>query len=138
MRPTRDETMMVVAETFGKRSTCDRLHVGAVISRNGRVISTGYNGAPAGIPHCYHPHGELKGGCTQAVHAEANAIAFAARYGVSVEEAELHTTHQPCLNCAMLIVNAGVSRVVFWLPYRLNDGLNLLHSAGITTMKLSR
>jgi dCMP deaminase len=78
------------------------------------------------------------GACRTAVHAEANALAFAARFGLGTEGAELHTTHQPCLTCAMSIINAGIIRVVFENPYRDNGGLLLLHHADLTAEKLVR
>ena len=104
-RPTRDETTMYVAQAIAERGTCCRLRVGAVICRDGRILATGYNGAPAGMPHCEHEKGDDTP-CEVTVHAEANAIAFAARHGVRTEGAELHTTHSPCLTCAKLIINA--------------------------------
>lgn len=134
-RISRDETMMRVAEAFAARGTCNRLYVGAVISRNGRIISTGYNGRPTGMSHCNHTDEEP---CRLAVHAEANAIAFAARHGVSVEGSEIHTTHQPCLDCAKLIINSGLVRVRYWQPYRDPAGLNLLKGARIDVGQLYR
>lgn len=148
-RPSRDQTLMENALSWAKHSTCSRLAVGAVVSRDGRSFSTGYNGAPAGLPHCDHSvctcptddHGRVDyvgmfcpahGACRQAVHAELNALMFAARFGLPTEGAEIHTTHQPCLNCAMAIVNAGIIRVVFLHPYRDNGGLDLLIAAGVT------
>lgn len=77
----------------------------------------------------------MHGACRTAVHAELNALMFAARFGLATEGAELHTTHQPCLNCAMAIVNAGIFRVVFEHPYRDNSGLELLKAAGVTAQK---
>ena len=184
-KPSRDETLMGVARLWSAHSTCSRLAVGAVISRDGRSFSTGYNGAPAGMPHCVHEkwtlvEGDLfrdetpewvreflrvydlveipwgatvyydgksftttfeashpGPGCTTAVHAELNALMFAARYGLATEGAEIHTTYQPCLNCAMAIVNAGVQRVVFEHPYRDNGGLDLLRDAGITVQTMA-
>lgn len=152
MRISLDEALMENAATWAKRSTCPRLAVGAVVSRNGRSFATGYNGAPKGMPHCRHPcdcRNPLKDPsipphdadcsslqpCTTAVHAELNALMFAARYGLPTEGAEIHTTHQPCLNCAMAIVNAGIVRVVFEYPYRDNGGLDLLIAAGVTAQK---
>jgi dCMP deaminase len=134
-RQSRDETMMLMAEAVAGRSTCSRLHVGAVIARDHRAISTGYNGAPKGMPHCRHDV-ELVDGCKTAVHAEANAIAFAARYGAAVEGAELFTTHQPCLGCAQLMVNSGIRRVVYRHPYRNLAGLDLLQVLGVETLKM--
>lgn len=137
---------MVTAQAWAEHSTCPRLAVGAVVSRDGRSFSTGYNGAPAGLPHCDHsvctcPQGytgqfcPAHGACRTAVHAELNALMFAARFGLPTEGAEIHTTHQPCLNCAMAIVNAGIIRVVYLHPYRDNGGLDLLIAAGVTAQK---
>lgn len=168
-RSTRHEMLMEMAEVVAKRGTCDRLHVGCVIARDGRIIATGYNGAPAGLPHCDHSYDVPVGyvmpnreitldeaaelfspmapgkvveidflthqvksvGCTRAVHAEANTIAFAARHGLALEGATLYVTHMPCENCAKLIVNAGLSRVVYKHPYRLTAGVELLRMAKI-------
>jgi dCMP deaminase len=145
-RPTRDETLMEVAWAFSRRSTCSRLHVGAVFARDGRILATGYNGAPAKLPHCSHGEdlleeamdealGETKlgveRGCTDAEHAERNGIAYAARYGLALEGCELFVTHMPCLPCAMSIVNAGVKRVTFQEAYRIVHGINLFHRAGL-------
>jgi dCMP deaminase len=131
-RPNRETTLLGTAYLWADRSTCARLKVGCVISRDGRILVQGYNGAPAGMPHCDYPHEPED--CL-AVHAEANAIAFAARWGVMLEGAMLTCTHQPCLNCARLIINAGISRVIFSEPYRLKDGLRLLQEAGIEVLK---
>ena len=146
MRPDRDEVLMTVAAVFATRSTCSRLHVGAVFSRDGRILVTGYNGAPAGLPHCDHSCNcleAMKGHaghnpacaselpCTQAEHAERNAIAWAARHGVKLEGSEVHVTHMPCLPCAMAMINAGVVAVHFRESYRLRDGIELLRSAGV-------
>lgn len=137
-RPTPDVTLMTVAYAMQDRSTCARNHVGAVISRMNRIISTGYNGAPTGMPHCEHPPTgvimpDLTGhrGCRISIHAEANAIAYAARHGVSVEHATIHTTLSPCYSCAQLIISAGLTRVVYDRPYRDESGLDLLRAAGV-------
>lgn len=152
-RPTRDEVLMQQAQIVAARSTCDRAHVGVVIAMNARVVSQGYNGAPAGMAHCDHTCPCTRGfeddpgagvdtlhtfgcpmkPCTMAVHAEANAIAFAARHGVATNGAWLYTTLAPCLPCAQLIINAGIIRVVFAKPYRFDVGINLLMDAGIPT-----
>lgn len=126
--------LMAVAGVVAERSTCNRLHVGAVISRDGRVLSTGYNGPPSGLPHCDH---ESDVGCEDAVHAEANVIAFAARYGVSVEGAEVYVTHSPCPGCAKLLINAGLSSVYYKTPFRDVSGIVLLTRAGIRCLKFN-
>lgn len=131
-RPSRDEVMMQVAQTIALRSTCGRLQVGAVITRDGRILSTGYNGVPARLPHCQH---DLDEPCSRAVHAEANAIAFAARHGIGTEEADMFTTHDPCLNCAMLIINSGIRTVRTAVRYRDQSGIELLKDARVRVMQ---
>lgn len=141
---------MEVASIFATRSTCSRAHVGVVIAREGRILTTGYNGAPAGMDHCNHSndcnvyhdekaHLELYGtlgkppdsGCKVSVHAEANAIAYAARYGISLEGAELFSTFMPCLPCAQLIINSGITRIFVKHLYRDKAGGKLLGNAKI-------
>lgn len=126
-RATRNQMLMSMAWSVADRSTCSRLNVGAVIARDGRVISSGYNGNLVGMDHCDHTSSSEP--CTSAVHAEANAILFAARYGTAVEGAYLFTTHEPCLDCAKLIVNAGITAVIYAIAYRKHDGLELLLKA---------
>lgn len=145
-RPTRDALLMDTASLWSQRSTCDRAHVGAVFSRGGRVLVTGYNGAPAGMNHCVHEYDLMMSDfssvplekrwrdpspCTVAVHAEANGIAWAAREGVRLNGCELHTTRAMCANCAMLIINAGVIRCTWREPHRDMTGLELMMRAGI-------
>lgn len=127
-RPTRTDTLLTVAYAMAERSTCTRLHVGCVAAIHGRILSTGYNGAPAGTPHCTHPSGEV---CSRSVHAEANAVAYAARHGVSLEGAELFATDSPCYTCACLLINAGITAVVFTRKYRDDSGIRLLADVGI-------
>jgi dCMP deaminase len=150
VRPTRDETCMSLALMMSMRSTCSRLQVGAVIAREGRALVSGYNGAPKGMPHCSHEcncgypgeGGKFFEGkhlsdcasaspCTVSVHAEANAVAFAARWGIPVEGADLFTTHSPCLACAQLLINCGLTRIVYGRMFRDTSGLDLLISAGL-------
>lgn len=134
-RPDRQEILMKTAQLFALRSTCSRAHVGAVFSRDGRILSTGYNGAPARMPHCDHgilpTYAGAQEGCRVAVHAEANGIAWAARLGVALELSELHTTRAPCVACAQLIINAGVGHVTWLEPHRDMAGVELLESAGV-------
>lgn len=127
-RPTRADTLLTVAFTIAERSTCTRLHVGAVAAFDGRILSTGYNGAPAGTPHCTHPASEI---CGRSVHAEANIVAYAARHGVSLMGAEVYATDSPCYTCACLLINAGISRVVFVRKYRDTGPLSLLADVGV-------
>lgn len=137
-RITRDQMLMGVAQVVAQRGTCSRLKVGAVVSRDGRIISTGYNGAPSGLEHCRHIPGEvLEGGCQNVEHAERNAVAFAARHGLALEGGELHVTHAPCLACARTIINSGLIRVTFETPYRLTDGVELIMQAGLEVVYYS-
>lgn len=132
-RISRDQMLMEMAITASKRSTCNRKHVGAIIAVEGRPVSVGYAGAPSGMPHCLDI-GCLPGpdgGCIRTQHAEANAIAWAARKGIPTERAELYTTVSPCLACAKLIINAGVRHVWYLEQYRKTDGLELLTRAEI-------
>lgn len=154
MRPDVDTVLMGTALLWEERSTCDRNHVGAVISKDGRTIGTGYNGAPAGMDHCQHggittrvrrvspvvplPTGPETIGCRIAIHAESNAIAYAARHGVSVLGATIYTTLSPCYECSKLIIAAGLVRVVFNRSYRDPAGIDLLRNAGLTVDNMRR
>lgn len=150
-RPPTDWVLMNSAMLWSTKSTCNRAQVGAVISRNGRTLSSGYNGAPAGMDHCDHScdcgsmfaSGEeghkydcrrLKP-CTNVVHAETNAINFAARYGVGIDGAEIHTTRVPCMPCAGSIINAGIKRVVWYEEHRDMGGLLRLGQAGLEVIR---
>ena len=126
--------MFSVVTTIAQRSTCEKLQVGAVIALAGRILSTGYNGAPAGLPHCLAVGCEIFGDhCVRTVHAEANAVAWAARYGVPVGGADLFCTDAPCLDCSKLLVNAGIKRVYYKRAYHDIRGLKLLMAATVET-----
>lgn len=127
-RLQRHDLFMEVARLYARRSTCLRAHVGVVAVRAGRIIAAGYNGAPSGHAHCLDVGCELgdEQVCTRAVHAEANLIAWAARTGTPLNQAELVCTHAPCRNCAKLIINAGISFVTYDQDYH-DDGLKLLY-----------
>ncbi len=127
-RITRHTMYREMLQTLERRSTCPRSHVAALLVRDERVISMGYNGSPPGAPHCLDVGclEGIDGGCLRTVHAEANAIAFAARYGIATAGAVLYTSIAPCLNCAKLIASAGITHVLFLKPYRLTDGERLL------------
>ena len=134
MRIRRSQWFMELAELVAQRSTCDRLHVGAVAVKGDRMLCSGYNGAPAGIPHCVHGL-EVATPCTRAVHAEVNAIATAAKYGIALEQATMVVTHMPCLSCSGLLINAGISRVVYRHAYRDSAGIRLMDQAGIEVIE---
>lgn len=133
--------LMDMARTVARRGTCNRLQVGALISREGRALSTGYNGPPSGLPHCNHPDVQLPGmptqPCEDAVHAEANVVAFAAKFGVATDGADVYVTHSPCVACARLLINAGLNQVFFRIPFRDPSGIVLLRSAGVRCVKFN-
>lgn len=124
---------MALAEVYSLRATCPRGRIGAVLVREGRPIAAGYNGAPAGLDHCFDAGCETGsgGGCSRTIHAEANAIAAAAKAGITTEGAELYVTLAPCLSCAQLIINTGVKSVIFRDSYRIEAGIRLLVDAGV-------
>ena len=113
------EYFMNIAAQVASRSTCDRKNIGAVIVRDKTILSTGYNGSLRGAPHCDEIGHDLENGhCIRTVHAEANAIAQAARHGVMIDEAELYVTASPCLTCFKLVVNAGIKAIYYKEFYR--------------------
>lgn len=152
MRPERDVLLMGHAHLASLRATCSRQSVGVVIARSSRILVTGYNGAPAGMTHCDHscdcawrfnwdhptnPMTDHEQECTSrracyvSVHAEANAIAYAARWGIRLEGSTLVTTHSPCLACGQLVVNAGIDTVIWGTEHRDMRGLELVRNAGL-------
>lgn len=139
-RPALDEYFMEIAGVVAKRSTCLRNKVGTVIVRDKRILATGYNGAPRDLDHC------LDIGCIRqqqniasgtrhelcrAVHAEQNAIIQAALHGVSVEDATLYCTHQPCILCAKMIINSKIKKVVYSNHYPDDGAIEFFNSAGV-------
>lgn len=146
---TKDEVFMAMALLLGTLGTCPRKAVGAIIVKQGRCISWGYNGSPPGLPHCEaNNHGwgwvdESAGvgldslGCKNTTHAEANSIAFAARQGISTDGGTLFVGVAPCLTCSHLIIAAGISTVYYAEEYRVRDGILLLKKANIFVNQLS-
>ena len=110
---------MRIAQQVATRSTCDRKHIGAVIVRDRNILSTGYNGSIRGLPHCDDiDHLMENGHCVRTVHAEANAIAQAAKNGVGLNGAEIYITASPCWTCFKLLANAGIMKIHFGEFYR--------------------
>jgi len=132
-RPSWDEYFMDIARAVATRATCSRRAVGAVIVKDKRILSTGYNGAPVGLRHCDHTDGgDMIGGhCARSTHAEQNAIVQAARHGTSIEGATMYCTDHPCLSCAKLLINAGVRRVVYGQAYPDDLAVGLFREAGV-------
>jgi dCMP deaminase len=142
-----DERFMHLAETIALWSSCYQPNrkIGAIIVRNNRILTTGYNGAPAGIKSCQErgeclrrklgiPSGKQHELC-YAIHAEQNAIIQAAKLGVSIEGAALFCTHQPCVICAKMIVNAGISRVVYKEGYPDDFSLDIFRQSGVQLIR---
>ncbi|MCD7710625.1 MAG: dCMP deaminase family protein [Porphyromonadaceae bacterium] len=125
-----DSRYIRMAKIWAENSYCKRRQVGALLVKNNAIISDGYNGTPAGFKNiCEDESGQTY---PYVLHAEANAITKIARSGNSSEGATLYVTTSPCIECSKLIIQAGITRVVFSEYYRLNDGLELLKEAGIT------
>jgi len=138
-RPAWDDYFMDIAFTVAQRSTCDRAHVGAVIVRDRRILTTGYNGAPSGLPHCDDAgHLMIDGHCVRTLHAEQNAIIQAALHGVTIDGATIYVTHQPCLSCAKMIINAGIRRVAYAGNYPDANSRHFLHEANVELYHLPR
>ncbi len=124
-----DKRYMRMALIWAENSYCERRQVGALIVKDQRIISDGYNGTPSGFENiCEDDNNHSK---PYVMHAEANAITKVARSHNSSEGAIIYVTASPCIECAKLIIQAGIRRVVYGEPYRLDDGLRLLERAGI-------
>jgi len=137
---------MEMAALTAQRSTCLRRHVGAIIVKDKHIVATGYNGAPKGIKHCSErdgcirqkmnvPSGERHELC-MALHAEQNAIIQAATLGQSIEKATIYITHQPCVICAKMIINAQIRRIVVREGYPDQLSVDILGEAGLKIVML--
>lgn len=133
MRPSWDSYFLKIADDVAVRSTCDRAWVGAVLVCDKHIISTGYNGSPAGLEHCDDAgHLMVEGHCMRTVHAEVNAIIQAAVFGLSTRDSVCYVTHFPCLNCTKMLINARIQRLVYRCAYRIDPiALEFLRQAGV-------
>ena len=142
VRPSWDEYFMKIATVVGERGTCDRGRCGCVIVRDKRILTTGYAGAPKGLPHCddvghlmhtvKNPDGSESRHCIRTTHAEQNAIIQAALHGISLEGATLYLKFEPCFNCTKSIINAGIKRIVCQKRYHAGKlTREMLEKAGI-------
>ena len=144
-RPSWETYFMDIAMLVAKRSTCLRRSVGAVVVKDKRVLSTGYNGAPMDVAHCRVtgcireqmkiPSGERHELC-RGIHAEQNAIIQAAYHGVSIKEAALYCTNLPCSICAKMIINAGIQTIYYLSGYADAMSEEMLKEAGVDVLKL--
>ena len=137
MRPDWDSYFLKIAAAVSERSACDRALVGCVLVREKRILTTGFNGSPAGQDHCDEiGHLMVDGHCVRTIHAETNAIIQAALHGVSTKGATCYVTHLPCINCTKALINAGITRIVYSVAYRADENaLNFLKAANIRVEK---
>ena len=129
-----DQRYLEMARIWAKNSYCTRRQVGALVVKNNMIISDGYNGTPSGFENvCEDDNGVTK---HYVLHAEANAITKLARSSNNSDGATIYITASPCIECAKLIIQAGIKRVVYGEKYRLMDGIELLERAGIEVVYL--
>jgi len=146
-RPSWETYFMDIAQLVAKRSTCLRRSVGAVVVKEKRVLSTGYNGAPMNVAHCRVtgcireqmkiPSGERHELC-RGIHAEQNAIIQAAYHGASIKDADLYCTNLPCSICAKMIINAGIRTIYYLSGYADTMSEEMLKEAGVDVLKLKK
>ncbi len=144
-RPNWDEYFMKIAHLVATRSTCMRRKVGAVLVKDKRMLVSGYNGAPQSLRHCEQagclrqklniPSGERHEIC-RGLHAEQNAIIQGAVFGVQIKGAALYSTHQPCILCAKMLINAGVQKIIYSGGYPDDLSLDMIREAGITLCQM--
>ena len=147
LRPSWDEYFIEVASLVSQRATCLRRKVGAVLVKDKKILSTGYNGAPAGLKHCFDigclrdklkiPSGQRHELC-RGLHAEQNVLVQAALHGISTKASSLYVTNQPCIICAKMLINAGIKEIVICDGYPDPLALEFLQEAGIKIRKAIR
>lgn len=141
-----DEYFMEMCDLVAKRSTCLRRQIGAVIVKDGHIVSTGYNGAPRNVEHCLDigcirikeniPSGTHAESC-MALHAEQNAILQCAYHGKSSKDAIIYVNTQPCIICAKMIINAGIKKVIYRGDYPDPSALEMLKKGGVEVIKFN-
>jgi dCMP deaminase len=144
-RPRWDDYFMDITHFVATRSTCLRRHVGAVLVRDKRILSTGYNGAPSGIDHCLEvgclreqlgiPSGERHELC-RALHAEQNAIIQAALHGVGIKGATLYCTNLPCIICSKMLINSGIRKIIYQEGYPDKLAGEMLAASGMVLERI--
>lgn len=149
-KPDFDDIFMELAVNLAKRSHCIKKHVGAVLTKETRIISIGYNGPPAGTHNCdveFPEHGcarDSKGSCSLALHAEQNAILYAVKNNTAVEGSTLYVTLAPCLPCARIIFSMGISKVIYLFSYAeykgigSDEGVDFLKKFGVEVERYQR
>src|SRR6185437_6270914 len=146
-RPSWDQYFMTITRQVAERSTCLRAKVGAVIVRDRSILATGYNGSPAGMPHCTEagcliyesrtPDGEIEQNCWRTIHAEINAITQAAKNGAAIRDADVYVTHTPCIHCLKVLINTGVRTVYYGREYKLHTVEEVLKHAAIKLVQVT-
>lgn len=129
-----DQRYMRMALIWAENSYCSRRKVGAILVKDQMIISDGYNGTPSGFPNRCEDDNNTS--LPYVLHAEANAITKVARSGNNSEGATLYVTASPCIECAKLIIQSGIKRVVYYEEYRITDGIDLLRKAGVKVEKI--
>jgi dCMP deaminase len=145
IRPSWDDYFMSIAQQVALRSTCLRRQIGALIVRDKRILATGYNNVPSGVEHCTTrgclrdelgiPSGQRVELC-RGIHAEQNAVVQAAKYGIAMDGASVYTTTQPCILCAKILINAGISEIVFVGDFPDELSVSMLKEAGVELRKI--
>jgi dCMP deaminase len=150
LRPHFDDIYMELAVNLARRSHCIKKHVGAVLAKDTRIISIGYNGPPSGTHNCDEEFPEngcardSKGSCSLAIHAEQNAILYAVRNNTSVEGSTLYVTLAPCLACSRIIFSMGIKRVVYLFSYAdykglpFDEGVEFLKKFGVEVFQYDK
>lgn len=150
IKPTFDDIYMDLASNLSKRSHCVKIKVGAVITKDTRIISLGYNGPPAGTHNCDEKWPEkgcersVKGGCSLALHAEENAILYAAKNKVSLDNTTVYVTLSPCLACARIMFTMGIKKVFYLNSYaeykgmETDEGIEFLRKFGVEVLKYKK
>ena len=148
-KPSFDVIYMELAQKLAQRSHCVKMHVGAVLTKDTRIVSLGYNGPPAGTHNCdveWPEHGcprDSKGSCSLALHAEQNAILYASKNNVSVEGSTLYITLSPCIACARIIFTTGIRKVIYINSYAeykkipSDEGVDFLKKFGVDVVQFS-
>ena len=149
-KPTFDDIYMELAENLSKRSHCVKAQVGAVLTKETRIISVGYNGPPAGTHNCDTEFGlqgcprDSKNSCSLALHAEQNAILYASKNNVSIQDCTLYVTLSPCIACARVIFTIGIKKVYYINSYAeykglpSDEGVDFLRKFGVEVVKYHR
>ncbi len=145
-RPSWDEYFMDITLRVAQRATCLRRQVGAIVVKDKKILTTGYNGPPAGLQHCEEvgclrerlkvPQGERHELC-RGIHGEQNALIQAATFGVNIHGATLYSTHFPCILCTKMIINAGIKKVVYQQGYPDDLSREMIQQAGVEVCQIA-